>query len=120
MGTVKELTMREFNEQVCDLDCFDGEWRFLGERPVVIDFYAAWCGPCQGVSRALEELAAEYADRIDFYKVDIDRELQLTSIFEVRSVPTLLFVPLEGVPHTMVGAHPKMVLKQIIEDLLLR
>lgn len=116
---IKELTIADFNTRICDLYNFDGQWRFLGERPVVIDFYASWCDACRGLAPVLEELADEYAGRIDFYKVYIEQEQQLAAIFEVRSVPTVFFIPEEGMPQMMTEIHSKAQLKEVIEKLLL-
>ena len=98
METVKQLNKQEFTTKVADIEKSKGEWKFLGERPAVIDFFATWCGPCKALAPVLDELAADYQykDRIDFYKVDIDQEQDLAAVFGVRSVPTLLFIPLNG------------------------
>ena len=105
METVKQLNKQEFTTKVADIEKSKGEWKFLGERPAVIDFFATWCGPCKALAPVLDELAADYQykDRIDFYKVDIDQEQELAAVFGVRSVPTLLFIPLSGMPQMMTG-----------------
>ncbi len=117
---IKPLDRKEFARRVCDLDQTRGEWRFQGERPVVIDFYAAWCGPCKVLAPILEELADEYEyrDRVDFYKIDIDREQLLAEHFGIRSVPTLLFIPMDGPPQMMVGARHKVDLRRAIDIVL--
>ena len=107
METVKQLNKQEFTTKVADIEKSKGEWKFLGERPAVIDFFATWCGPCKAL------------DRIDFYKVDIDREQELAAVFGVRSVPTLLFIPLSGMPQMMTGGRPKSDLKRIIDEVLM-
>jgi thioredoxin len=108
METVKQLNKQEFTTKVADIEKSKGEWKFLGERPAVIDFFATWCGPCKALAPVLDELAADYQykDRIDFYKVDIDQEQDLAAVFGVRSVPTLLFIPLNGMPQMMTSATP--------------
>lgn len=95
------------------------EWKFLGERPAIVDFYATWCGPCKMLSPVLEELADEYAGKIDIYKVNVEEEEELAGVFGVRSVPTLLFVPMEGAPQMAQGALPKNVLQEAIRNVLL-
>lgn len=121
MGGVKQLTRQEFTAKIADVENLKDKWKFLGEKPAVIDFFATWCGPCQALAPTLDELAAdyEYKDRIDFYKIDIDQEQELAGMFGVRSVPTLLFIPLEGVPQMMTGARPKDDLRRIIDDVLM-
>lgn len=91
----------------------------MGERPAIIDFYATWCGPCKMLSPVLEELAAEYAGKIDIYKINVEEEEELAGVFGVRSVPTLLFVPMEGAPQMAQGALPKNVLQEAIRNVLL-
>ena len=113
METVKQLNKQEFTTKVADIEKSKGEWKFLGERPAVIDFFATWCGPC----KALADY--QYKDRIDFYKVDIDQEQELAAVFGVRSVPTLLFIPLSGMPQMMTGGRPKSDLKRIIDEVLM-
>ena len=96
--------------------------QMLAEKKTFLaDFYATWCGPCKALAPVLNELAADYQykDRIDFYKVDIDREQELAAVFGVRSVPTLLFIPLSGMPQMMTGGRPKSDLKRIIDEVLM-
>lgn len=115
------MAKQEFTTKVADIEKSKGEWKFLGERPAVIDFFATWCGPCKALAPVLDELAADYQykDRIDFYKVDIDQEQDLAAVFGVRSVPTLLFIPLNGMPQMMTGGRPKSDLKRIIDEVLM-
>ena len=96
--------------------------QMLAEKKTFLaDFYATWCGPCKALAPVLNELAADYQykDRIDFYKVDIDQEQELAAVFGVRSVPTLLFIPLSGMPQMMTGGRPKSDLKRIIDEVLM-
>lgn len=88
--------------------------------PVVVDFYADWCGPCKMVAPILEELAGEYADDLYIYKVDTEVEQQLAAEFGIRSIPSLLFVPMEGQPQMAQGALPKDALKEAIGEVLLK
>ena len=106
------------------VEMFDGTTFTLGSlrgKVVLLNFWATWCGPCKALAPVLDELAADYQykDRIDFYKVDIDREQELAAVFGVRSVPTLLFIPLSGMPQMMTGGRPKSDLKRIIDEVLM-
>jgi thioredoxin len=95
------------------------EWKFEGELPCLIDFYADWCGPCKMVAPILEELAEEYKDKINIYKVDTEDQQELASIFGIRSIPSLLFCPKDGQPQMAMGALPKDTFKKAIDDILL-
>lgn len=113
------LNKADFLNKVANYETSPSEWKFLGERPAIIDFYATWCGPCKMLSPVLEELAAEYAGKIDIYKINVEEEEELAGAFGVRSVPTLLFVPMEGAPQMAQGALPKNVLQEAIRNVLL-
>lgn len=118
MSTIP-LNANDFQKKVVDYPNLQNEWKYLGDKPAVIDFFATWCGPCKMLSPVLEELSNEYADDIYIYKVDIDQEEKLAELFGIRSVPTLLFVPMKGQPQMLAGALPKSELKNIIDDVLL-
>jgi thioredoxin len=92
-------------------------WRFLGQRPALIDFYASWCGPCQRLSPIIDELAAEYDGKVDIYKVDVDAEEELARLFKVRSIPTLVYIPTEGLPIVELGGKGKGELKEKLDAL---
>lgn len=113
------LNKADFLNKVANYETSPSEWKFLGERPAIIDFYTTWCGPCKMLSPVLEELAAEYAGKIDIYKINVEEEEELAGVFGVRSVPTLLFVPMEGAPQMAQGALPKNVLQEAIRNVLL-
>lgn len=112
------LTTDQFKEKVFNYSA-DKEWKYLGEKPCVIDFYTTWCGPCKRLAPVMEELASEYGDRIVIYKVDTEQERELAQIFNIRSIPTLLFCPLEGQPQLAQGALPKEILERAIKEVLL-
>ena len=116
MGAI-HLTKEDFLRRVSDISAGD-DWKFLGDKPAVIDFYAPWCGPCKQLSPTIDELAAEYEGRVDIYKISVDDERELASYFGVRSIPTLFFIPMQGAPQMSLGAMPKSQLKATIETLL--
>ena len=95
------------------------EWKYEGELPAVIDFYADWCGPCKMVAPIIEELSEEYSGKVNFYKVDTDKEQELAGAFGIQSIPSLLFIPREGKPQMAAGALPKKTLKEVIDKELL-
>ena len=117
MSTVK-LTKEMFLEKVANYEASPNDWKYLGEVPCIIDFYADWCGPCKAVAPVLEELAAEYGDKLIIYKVDTEAQQDLAAAFGVRSIPTLLFCPMEGAPQVARGALPKASFKEAIKDVL--
>lgn len=114
----EHLTKETFLEKVFDYEKND-EWKFNGNLPAIVDFWAPWCGPCRMIGPILEELSEEYAGKVNIYKVNTDEEQELGAVFGIRSIPSLLFIPLEGQPKMAVGALPKESLKQIIEKELL-
>lgn len=117
MGTI-HLTKDEFLKKVFNYET-NKEWKYVGDKPALIDFYATWCGPCKMLSPILEELAAEYGDQIYIYKVNTEEEQELSAVFNIRSIPTLLFIPIEGQPQMSMGAMPKASLKEAIDKVLL-
>ena len=96
------------------------EWKFLGDKPCIVDFYASWCGPCKMIAPILEELAKEYDGKIDIYKVDTEKEQELAAVFGIRSIPTLLFCPTDGRPQVAQGAMSKADFEKAIDELLLK
>jgi thioredoxin len=118
MGTI-HLTKAEFLQKVANYETSPNEWKYLGDKPCLIDFYADWCGPCKAVAPILEELAREYGDKIVIYKIDTDKEQELAAAFGIRSIPSLLFVPKTGKPQMAQGAMPKDQLKKAIDEILL-
>ena len=112
------LSTEELKKKVFDYTT-KTEWEFAGDKPALIDFYADWCGPCKMVAPILEELSEEYAGKIDIFKVDTEAEQELSAVFGIRSIPSMLFIPLNDTPKMQAGALPKNVLKDVIEKELL-
>ncbi len=113
----EHLTKETFLSKVFNYEV-NKDWKFEGEKPCIIDFYADWCGPCKMVAPILEELAEEYSGKLDIYKVDTEQEQELASVFGIRSIPSLLFVPKQGQPQMAMGALPKDTLVQAFRDVL--
>jgi thioredoxin len=113
----EHLTKDTFISKVFNYEV-NKEWRFEGDKPCIIDFYADWCGPCKMVAPILEELATEYNGKINIYKVDTEKEVELASVFGIRSIPSLLFVPKDGQPQMAMGALPKEAFEKAFKDLL--
>jgi len=114
------LSKIDFLTKVANYEASPSEWKYLGDKPALIDFYADWCGPCKAIAPVLEELAAEYDGQIYIYKIDTEEEQELAAMFGIRSIPSLLFVPMDGQPQMAQGALPKHVLKEAINDVLLK
>jgi thioredoxin len=114
-----QLTKSEFIKKITDFEKNPTTWKYLGDKPAIIDFYATWCGPCKAVSPIMEELAEEYKDSIYVYKVDTDKEQELSALFGIRSIPSVLFIPMEGAPQMSVGAMPKSGFEKAVHDILL-
>jgi thioredoxin 1 len=114
---IEHLTKVTFLEKVFNYET-KKEWKFEGEKPCIIDFYADWCGPCKIVTPILEELAKDYKGDIDFYKIDTEAEQELASVFGIRSIPSLLFVPSVGQPQMAMGALPKDAFVKAFKDVL--
>ena len=112
------LTTEDFKNKIFDY-LQEKDWKSKSDVPVIIDFYAEWCGPCKMVAPILEELADEYEGQLHIYKVDTEQELELASVFGIRSIPTFLFIPVDGDPIMQPGAFPKKVFQQIIEEKLI-
>ena len=115
---VTHLTKAEFLAKVMNYEKNPQEWIYLGDKPCLIDFYASWCGPCKRLAPVLDELAKEYAGKIDIYKVNVDNEQELASLFRIRSVPTLVFAPMKGEPHITSGAPTKAQLKKALDSFI--
>ncbi|MBN2611488.1 MAG: thioredoxin [Bacteroidales bacterium] len=107
MNTMLEhLTKETFKQKIFNYDV-NKEWKFEGEKPALIDFYADWCQPCKMVAPILEELSEDFKGKVDIYKVNTEEERELSAIFGIQSIPSLLFIPKEGQPQMAMGALPK-------------
>ncbi len=114
-----ELTKQQFIEKVFNYEANPTTWKYEGTKPAIVDFYATWCRPCKMVAPILEELAEEYGDQIVIYKVDTDREQELSAAFGIRSIPSLLFIPAQGQPQMIQGAMGKADFRKAIDQILL-
>jgi thioredoxin len=117
-GTV-HLTSQTFKQKVFDYEK-NKEWKYEGETPCIVDFYADWCGPCKQIAPILEQISKDYEGKINVYKVNVDNEQQLASAFGINSIPAVLFVPKTGQPQMTTGAMPKEGFVKAINDILLK
>ena len=114
---LEHLTKETFLSKVFNYE-INKEWKFEGNKPCVIDFYADWCGPCKMVAPVLEELAKDFEGKLDIYKVNTEEEQELASVFGIRSIPSILFVPATGQPQMAMGALPKETFIKAFKDVL--
>jgi thioredoxin len=113
----EHLTKETFKDKVFDFEN-NSEWKYEGDLPAIIDFYADWCGPCKMVEPVLEELAEEYDGKMHIYKIDTDAEQELAAAFGIQSIPSMLFIPMEEKPQMAMGALPKDTIKKAMKDVL--
>lgn len=118
MATI-HISAQDFKDKIFNYET-EQEWKYQGDKAAIIDFYADWCGPCKSIAPLLEELSEQYKDDLIIYKIDTDKEMELSSLFGIQSIPTLLFIPVNGNPMVQKGALPKNVLQQIIDERLLQ
>lgn len=114
---MEHLTKQTFLDKVFNFEA-NKDWKFEGDKPALIDFYADWCQPCKMVAPILEELSKEYEGKIDIYKVDTEKEQELAGAFGIQSIPSLLFIPLDGQPQMAQGALPKNSLEEAFKNVL--
>ncbi len=119
-GKTIHMNKDMFIERVMDFQANKEEWNYIGDKPAIIDFYADWCKPCKLIAPIMDELAEEYKGQIYIYKVDTQVERELASVFGIRSIPAVLFIPMEGQPQMSTGALPKETFKSAIDDFLLK
>lgn len=113
----ENLTRDTFLEKVFDYTK-NKDWKFEGDKPALIDFYADWCGPCKMLAPVLEQLSEEYGGKIDIYKIDTEAEQELSAAFGIRSIPSMLFCPIDAEPQMANGALPKPDLEKVIAEVL--
>ena len=115
---MENLTLETFKSKVYDFETNKEKWKFEGDKPVIIDFFAEWCQPCKMVAPILEELSKEYDGKVDIYKVNTEEQHELASVFGIQSIPSILFVPMDGEPQMAQGALPKDAFKDAFRDVL--
>ena len=113
----EHLTKETFLQKVFNFEQ-NSEWKYEGDLPAIVDFYADWCGPCKMVAPILEEIAEEYGDKLHVYKIDTDQEQELAAAFGIQSIPSLLFIPMNEQPQMAAGALPKPTLLQAMKEVL--
>ena len=116
-GTVKTIDTKEFCQKVYDIDA--EALKYLGDKPAIVDFYADWCGPCRAIAPTLQELAAQYGDKIVIYKVNIDKDPDLAYAFGIKSIPAVMYIPVKGEPKMTVGGRDKAKFEAEIKAYLL-
>ena len=117
---VKHLTYNEFLKKVWDFEKDPNTFIYKGKLPAIVDFYADWCGPCRRVAPIMEKLADEYDGKLLVYKVNTDQEKNLSAAFNVKSIPMVLFIPMEGQPMMQVGALPEEGYRKVVVEQLLK
>jgi len=115
---VEHLTLQKFKDQIFDYEN-EKEWKYKGDIPAVVDFYADWCQPCKMVAPIMEKLSEKYAGKVKIWKLDTEAERELAAMFNIRNIPSILFIPLEGQPMMQVGALPEHIYEEIIDKELL-
>ncbi len=115
---VKHLTTAEFKDKIFDYSK-NKEWSYQSTKPCVVDFYTTWCGPCKRLAPIMDKLSETYKGQVDFYKVDTEQERELAYVFQINSIPQVLYVPVKGKPTLLKGLYPEENIVQIIDELLL-
>ena len=112
------LSTDQFKARIFDYSK-EKEWKYKGDKPCVIDFYTTWCGPCTRLAPIMEELSQQYCDQVVFYKADTEQERELAYVFQISSIPQVMYIPVEGKPALLKGLYPKAEIVKIINDFLL-
>ncbi len=113
----EHLTKESFKSKIFDWEK-NAEWKYEGDLPAIIDFYADWCGPCKMIAPVLEDLSKKYEGKMHIYKINTEEEPELSGLFEIQSIPTLFFIPMDGEPRVAMGALPRRDLEKAITDVL--
>ena len=113
------ITTDQFRDRIFDYKT-NKDWNYKGETPCIIDFYTTWCGPCKRLAPIMEELSQTYCDQVKFYKADTERERELAYVFQISSIPQVLYIPMEGKPMLLKGLYPKEEIVKIIDEFLLK
>ena len=120
VGSVIEMDDLMFRYRIIDYKSGETEWKYKGDKPCIIDFYATWCGPCKMIAPTLKELAKKYKDSIYVYKVDVDKQKRLAGAMGIQSMPTVVFIPIKGQPQVIVGAADKDTFYRAVKEVLLK
>jgi len=115
----EHLTVETFKQKIFNYEKNPDTWVFEGDLPCIVDFYADWCKPCKLIAPIMEELATEYKGKINIYKVNTEQQRELSTLFGIKSIPSVLFIPMTGKPQMSTGALPKESFKQVIDEFLL-
>jgi thioredoxin len=118
-GIVNQMSAQMFTKLIWDYKANPKEFSYTGDLPVIIDFYADWCRPCRMVAPVMEEFAKQYTGKIRVFKVNTDAEQELAQLFQIRSIPAIMFIPKKGKPQMRVGALPKEIFQNMIKDVLM-
>lgn len=114
---MENLTKESFKEKVFDFEK-NKEWKYVGKLPSIVDFYADWCGPCKTITPILQEISEKYKNKLNVYKVNTEEEIELISAFGIRSIPSLLFIPMEGEPQMKLGTLTMKNFENLINEIL--
>lgn len=117
---VQHITYQDFLDKIWDFEKSPEEFVYKGKTAAIVDFYADWCGPCRKIGPVMEKLAQDYDGRLTVYKVNVDKEKELAVAFQTRSIPMVIFIPLEGQPMMQVGALPETEYRKVVEERLLK
>lgn len=115
----EHLTKETFLEKVWNFEKSPNEFKYLGDKPCIIDFYANWCGPCRKIAPFMDEFSIKYADKVHVYKVNVDQQKELAALFQTKSIPLVVFIPMKGQAVSTLGALPKDQYEQYIQQILL-
>lgn len=118
-SAIVHLDRQAFISKVIDIDQAT-EWKYKGDKPCIIDFYADWCGPCRMLTPTLEGIAKDYAGKLYVYKINVDEEKELAAFFGAQSIPLLIYIPMNGNPTKTVGLLPREDVEKVVKEFLLK